>query len=57
MGRQIKIKKGDSKMKEKWIYLDTISEMGITVDEYTNEAGTMTKLIWADGYEEIFEKA
>ena len=37
--------------------LDTISEMGITVDEYTNEAGTMTKLVWADGYEEIFENA
>lgn len=42
-------------MKEKWIYLDTISEMGITVDEYTNETGTMTKLVWVDGYEEIFE--
>ena len=37
-----------------WIYLDTISEMGIIVDEYTNAEGTLTKLVWSDGYEEIF---
>lgn len=39
----------------KWIYLDTISEMGMSVDEYTNEEGTLTRLVWSDGYEEVFE--
>ena len=39
----------------KWIYLDTISEIGMLVDEYTNEEGTLTRLMWSDGYEEIFE--
>lgn len=38
-----------------WTYLETISEMGITVDEYINVDGTLTKLVWSDGYEEIFE--
>lgn len=40
---------------ENWIYLDTIAEMGISVDEYTNERGNLTKLVWSDGFEEIFE--
>lgn len=39
----------------KWIYLDTVSEMGMLVDEYTNEEGTLTRLILSDGYEKIFE--
>ena len=40
-----------------WIYFETISEMGITVDEYTNAEGTLTRQVWSDGCEEIFENA
>jgi hypothetical protein len=40
---------------ENWIYLDTIEEMGMRVDEYTNEGGNLTRLVWSDGFEEIFE--
>lgn len=40
---------------ENWIYLDTIEEMGMRVDEYINEKGNLIKQAWSDGFEEIFE--
>lgn len=38
-----------------WIYLETVSEMGVSYDEYVSEDGTQVKHIFNDGYVEIYE--
>ena len=38
-----------------WIHLETLSEMGITVEEYIDPTRTWIKHVWNDGYVEIHE--
>ena len=38
-----------------WNYIGTISEMGITVDEYIDDSNTYLKQVWNDGFVEINE--
>lgn len=38
-----------------WIYLETVSEMGVSYDEYISEDGMQVKHIFNDGYVEIYE--
>ena len=39
----------------KWIHVNTLSEMGITVEEYIDESKTYLKQVWNDGFVEIHE--
>lgn len=38
----------------KWIYLETVSEMGVSYDEYISEDGKQVKHIFNDRYVEIY---
>ena len=39
----------------RWDFIGTLSEVGITVDEYIDESGTYLKQVWNDGFIEISE--
>ena len=38
-----------------WIYLETLSEMGITVTCYISEDRRLMKQVWNDGFVEVHE--
>lgn len=40
-----------------WNSIGTISELGITVDEYIDDSNTYLKQVWDDGFVEIHEIA
>lgn len=39
-----------------WIFVTRYDKMGQGYDEYIDETGRFIKLVYFDGYEEIFEK-
>ena len=39
----------------RWDFIGTLSEVGITVDEYIDESCTYLKQVWNDGFIEISE--
>ena len=39
----------------KWTYVTTHHAMGTWYKEYVSEDGTLAKLIWYDGYIEVYE--
>ena len=38
-----------------WNHINTLSEMGITVEEYIDDSRTYLKQVWNDGFVEIHE--
>ena len=38
-----------------WTHINTLSEMGITVEEYIDDSHTYLKQVWSDGFVEIHE--
>ena len=40
-----------------WNFIGTISELGVTVDEYIDDSNTYLKQVWDDGSVEIHEIA
>lgn len=38
-----------------WTHVNTLSEMGITVEEYIDDSRTYLKQVWNDGFVEIHE--
>lgn len=36
-----------------WIHINTLSEAGISVDEYIDDSHAFLKQVWNDGYTEI----
>jgi len=43
--------------KIKWEFVQTISVAGITCKEYVSEDGKFGRMVYNDGYEEIYEIA
>ena len=43
--------------KIKWVFIQTTSAAGITCEEYVSEDGKFGRLVYNDGYEEIYEIA
>ena len=39
----------------KWMYVRTHHGQGTWYEQYVSEDGTLAKLVWYDGYEEIYE--
>lgn len=38
-----------------WNFIGTLSEAGITVDEYIDDSRTYLKQVWNDGFVEVHE--
>lgn len=41
----------------KWVFVEKVSVMGVSFEEYVSEDGTLGKIVWDDGEEEIYELA